>query len=115
MYLIKLPDCNEGNRYYSNNFETRLSIGEMYENLVLRELEQLGLSAYRPQQKFPKQSKMYGKHQRDLHLRLNYVRRLIIEVKSSGTRPFKRPSVLIGDCAGWERKAFRVGAIITIC
>lgn len=115
MYLIdKGIDNRLDKPYYGSTFPQRLEQGELWEYLVLLELEKLGLSAYRPQQTFPKQSKMYGLHQRDIHLRIDKVRRAVLEVKSR-REPFKYQNVLIGDVAGWDKKQFTVTAVIVVC
>ena len=114
MYLIKLPEGID-NRYYGHHFLKRLEIGHFYENLVVTELRSLGLEAYRPnQEKLPKTDRMTARHQTDILVKIDPVRRLTVEVKSRAD-VWKYPSILIGDTESWDLKRRPVNAVIVVC
>lgn len=114
MYLIDKGNDERLDRpYYGTAFRDRLETGELWEYLVVQNLRNLKIDAYRPQQHFPVQNKMYGLHQRDIHIKLDKVRRLVVECKSR-RNPFSFPNVLVGDCQSFDRKQFTVGAIVVV-
>ena len=114
MYLIdKGTDERLDLPYWGSTFLQRKLCGELWEDLAVRELVALGLSAYRPKQVF-KTPKHYTLHQRDIHIKIGDTpRRLVVECKSRRS-PFGFASVDIGDTKGWDLKQFPVAAVIVI-
>lgn len=113
MYVISKGDTDQPYRtYWGSNFPARKAVGELWEDLAVDELNNLGLSAYRPLQTFKKAS-MYTLHQRDILIKLDQVKRLTLEVKSR-VSPFTYQSVFVSDILNYELKRFRVDAILVI-
>ncbi len=113
MYLIdKGCDTRLDRPYYGTPFPLRVETGNLWEDLVVLNLRALGVEAYRPRQIFPKKDKkLYGLLQRDILIKLNRTRRLVVEVKARRD-PWRFPNVLVGDVASFNKKMFTIGAIV---
>jgi hypothetical protein len=100
-----------------------LELGEFWEEVLARNLNDIGLSAYRPKQNFhtPQDKKriakglkplnkldssIYSKQQRDILIRFpGSPKRICLEVKSR-VRPFNYSCVDVGKIRTWMPKSF---------
>lgn len=114
MYTLeKNGDTRLDRPFYGTPFPLRVETANLWEELVALNLRAMGVNAYRVKQNLPKRDKMFSLHQQDLHIKLDKVRPLVVEVKAR-RNPWSFGDVLVGDVASYDRKMFTVGAIVVI-
>lgn len=113
-------------------YGTTLAIGQDYELALAQHLTDLGYPTYQPKQQMiesyrlqkykqtgrdrwlTETRRLYRTHQIDLMMKLDQVRRLIIEVKALTGAAFRKKDIHIGLAAKYDEKVPPVGAVMLI-